>query len=214
MELRKIIFRVLNFCRDNAPIIISLASLSIAWNSLNLTITAQREEREHKEFLLRPNLNLNVEVQDYSVTVVNRGLGPALITDTLYYLDGRCGTLNRDNVERADIVNIVRGLGRFFHPQFSELMWDEYKSTQGFLIRVPLPNEIISVGQEVALFKLEHDLVEEVNSKLHAFPGGKRASFNDAFARLSMVVPVAVRYCSLSEKYCHAPTSQNIPCQF
>jgi hypothetical protein len=181
---------------------------------LYLTITAQREEREHKELLLRPDLSLNVEVRDYSVTVVNRGLGPALITDTLYYLDGRCGTLNRNNVEKADGVGVLRGLGRFFYPQFSDLTWGEYKSTQGYQVTVPLPSEIISVGQEVPLFKLQPDLVEEIISKLHAAAGEKRAVFNDEFMRHSLTVPLALRYCSMSEKYCHASTVKNIPCQF
>jgi hypothetical protein len=68
--------------------------------------------------MIRPDLNLNVEVHNFSVTVVNRGLGPALITDTLYYLDGQCGTLSRNNVAQADLVKISRGVGRFFFRNF------------------------------------------------------------------------------------------------
>ena len=85
----------LHFCRDNA---VALASLPIAAMGLYLTITSQSEERAHKELLLRPDLNLNVRVHDYFVTVVNLGLGPALITDTLYYFEGQCGVVKSDEV--------------------------------------------------------------------------------------------------------------------
>jgi hypothetical protein len=106
---------LLNFFRDNA---LALASLSIAVMGLYLTITAQREERAHKELLLRPVLQLEAEVGNFSVSLFNHGLGPALITDGLYYFDNRCRAVNSTNVEefietdlikvRLDLFNFLR----------------------------------------------------------------------------------------------------------
>jgi len=110
--------KLLNFFRDNA---IAVASLSIALMGLYLTITAQREERAHKELLLRPALLLTTEVGDYSVALVNHGLGPALITDGLYYFDDRCRAVNSTNLEEfmeTDLIKVRLDFFNFFTQQF------------------------------------------------------------------------------------------------
>src|SRR6267378_1507683 len=117
--------RLLHFFRGNA---LALASLSIALMGLYLTITAQREERAHKELLLRPVLNIEVDVADYSVSIFNYGLGPAMITDTVYYLGGQCRAVNQTNVDqfvKTDLVKVGRDLSNFFVQQFAEAKWKD-----------------------------------------------------------------------------------------
>lgn len=212
--IRKTCLRVLAFCQINA---LSLTSLAIALMGLYLTITAQSDERAHKELLLRPDLSLEVQVRDYSVVIANRGLGPALITEMLYYLEGQCGAVDRRNLEgfvKIDVVSVGRSLTRFFSQQFTELTWGAWNSLQGIQSQLPLPTQIIAVGQQIALFKLEPELVVEVNKKLVDSGFGRRAAFNDEFVRHSMSMPLRVRYCSMSEKHCEASIVSSLPCQF
>src|SRR6266404_1041852 len=75
IDIRKKLRRLLGCFRNNA---LAIASLCIAAMGLYLTITSQSEERAHKELLLRPVLTADVQAGDYSVSVFNYGLGPAL----------------------------------------------------------------------------------------------------------------------------------------
>ncbi len=195
--------KLLNFFRDNA---LTLASLSIALMGLYLTITAQREERAHKELLLRPELLLTAEVGDYSVALINSGLGPALITDGLYYFDDRCRAVNRMNLEEfmeTDLIKVRLDFYNFFTQQFETTKWkDGFKSTMVTVSTVPFPSQIVAVGQELTIFKLDSDFAKEVRSKLVDLGDETQRAFKDEFLRRSFSLPVAFRFCSMSEQYC------------
>ncbi len=195
--------KLLNFFRDNA---IAVASLSIALMGLYLTITAQREEREHKELLLRPALLLTAEVGDYSVSLVNSGLGPALITDGLYYFDDRCSAVNRTNLEefmQTDLIKARRDFGNFFIQPFATVKWkDGWKSSQVTRSTVPFPSQIVAVGQELTIFKLGSEFATEVRSQLSHLEDETVQTFKDEFLKHSFSLPLALRYCSMSEQYC------------
>ena len=195
--------KLLNFFRDNA---IALASLSIAMMGLYLTITAQREERAHKELLLRPVLQLEADVGNYSVSLLNHGLGPALITDSLYYFDGRCHAVNNTNMEevmQTDIIKVGRYFTNFFIEQFNAVKWkDGWKSSQVTRTTVPFPSQIVAVGQAFTIFKLESEFAMEVHSKLSDLGDETRQTVNDEFLRHSFSLPLLLRFCSMSEQYC------------
>jgi hypothetical protein len=198
--------KLLHFFRDNA---IALASLSIAVMGLYLTITAQQEEREHKELLLRPALNLEVRPGTYSVSFFNHGLGPAQITDTIYVLDGQCHFMNRANsfeFAKTDFPKVERYFSNYFIRPF-EALWKDgvkspLKSPAVFGSAVPLPGMIVAVGQEFNIFKLEREIATEVYSTLHSSGLETRYAFDDEFVRHATSMPLSIRYCSMSEQYC------------
>jgi hypothetical protein len=212
--IRKALLRLTRSCRENA---LALASLSIAAMGLYLTITSQSEERAHKELLIRPVLQFALQVSNFSVGVVNAGLGPALITDTVYFFDGQCRSANRKNLDlflKTDFVDVHHNLGQFFVPQFAALGKGDWKSTQGFGTVLPIPTQIVATGQVIDFFKLDSDLLAEVNSKLSELKLEVRQAFLDEFVRHSQSVPVRIRYCSMSERYCSSSTIRDLPCQF
>ena len=214
--------KISGFLRNNA---LSLASafiaamgLLVAWMSLHLAITSQREEREHKELLLRPALVADVDLADYSVSVSNVGLGPALITDTLQYLDGQCIQVSRGNVDEFIRTNLSRAyqqIGRYFTEQMAA-KWkeEEFKSIPTFHVTVPLPSQIVAVGKDFSLFRLDTEAATEVKARVSQMKLETRNAFNDEFLRRLLSIPITVRYCSMSEMYCPAPVLHIIPCQF
>jgi hypothetical protein len=195
--------KLLHFFRDNA---IALGSFSIAVMGLYLTITAQREERAHKELLLRPVLMLDAQVSNYSVAIANHGLGPALITDALYYFDGRChavSNMTMDEIVKTDAVKVTRAFGNYFVQQFEAVKWkDGWKSPPGVRTGVPFPSQIVAVGQEITIFGFEPEGAKAVSSRLFDLGYDTLDAFNDEFVTRAFSMPLSLRYCSMSEQYC------------
>jgi len=52
----------------------------------------------------------------------------------------------------------------------------------------------------MAFFKLEPEVLAEVNARLLNLPRETRQAFYDEFTKHSTLVPLRLRYCSMSEK--------------
>lgn len=89
--------------------------------------------------------------------VSNKGLGPALISDVLYYVDGCCHTMTSKNIEEfaeTDLNHVIQYFGQFYIEQFQTTKWaNNWTSPQGrgFKTELPLPSQIIAMGQGLAI---------------------------------------------------------------
>lgn len=212
---------VFGFLRTNAlPLasaFIATMSLFVALMSLRATITAQREDREHKELLIRPALNIEAEVRDFSIIYRNYGLGPALITETLFF-DGRCHVVTDKNLGQflaTEYTDVTSHFATLFIRQFETPAWQgNWQAQRRFTGHLPIPSQIIGVGQEFILFRLEGDYRTEALQKLTVMTGETQRTINEQFVRRAFSMPFAFRYCSMSEKFCFTPPLNDIPCQF
>jgi hypothetical protein len=202
-----------HFLRDNA---LALASLSIAIMGLYLTITSQMDERAHKELLLRPSLVLRVETNDYSVFLVNNGLVPALIRDAVYYVDGQCLALesqDRKPFMAENYTKVVQHVTECFSALVDEIKWkSDWQSAHVFRAAVPIPSQIIGVNSESIIYKLAPEFAKEFKNRLWAFGAPTQRDFNERFAKYALSMPLRIRYCSMSQNFCHTSVMDDLPC--
>jgi len=207
---RSVSRRLLDFLSDNS---IALASLSIAVMSMYLTITSQRDDREHRELLIKPSLNSRVEIADWSVSIINSGLGPAVIKDSVYRVGAECvaflksGKIDQENLFRAT-QSIGDGFGAIFDA--TKFKDDRFKATPGAAqVRVPLPTAIIGVNEQLVLYKIDDAVGADLHAKLTESGTAVRGDLIDRFMKYALKLPLRIRYCSMSERYCKtAPAEQ------
>src|ERR1043166_3019055 len=197
--------RSLAFISRNGTTITALTSLCIAALSLYVTIDNQIKERAHKELLLRPHLRFDPSTVDYSVRMVNDGLGPALITDTTYLMNGQCVKLGIDDTKdfsQSTYRKVVSDIGDHFIGPAIRLPWRDNSfisaSTQHAEPGIPLPGQIIGVKEDVILFRFVQPFHDVFMTKLAALPFDVRVAFDDRFMTTAATIPILIRYCSMS----------------
>src|SRR5258708_17572114 len=113
-----------------------------------------------------------------------------MMTDTVYYLGGQCRAVNQTNVDqfvKTDLVKVGRDLSNFFVQQFAEAKWkDDWKSSPAFRVTMPLPSQIVTVGQGSIIFKLDAEVATEVHAKLRDLGVETRQIFNDQLVTRSV----------------------------
>jgi hypothetical protein len=159
--------KVITFLSSNA---IALASLCIVFMGLYLTITAQREDREHKELMIRPSLIMHVEVDDFSFVLTNSGLGPAVIKDAVYRLDGKCIYPQNESAKtfaKDDYLEIVNYIDAGFGSLVDSAKWkSDFKVAPSSRVAMPLPTQIMAVGEQLVMYKSGSEFTSELHSKL------------------------------------------------
>jgi hypothetical protein len=197
--------RAVGFVARNSNSILAISSLLIAGMSLYLTIQAQDDDRTYKELLIRPSLALRAHTVDWSIAIANDGLGPAQIKDIIYQIGGDCismidpdGELSRTNyykVENALRTRFITDIFSFQIPSTSPAAL----TTRG---QVLLPGTIIAVGKEIVLFRIDDTSLETLKSKLNALEMNFHQSLLEKFSALALTLPISIKFCSMSEKYC------------
>ena len=71
--------------------IVSMSAIIIAIASIFITFWQGIEMRNHNRLSVRPNLEMvfSVDSKSYGYQLENKGLGPAIIRDKAYYIDGK-----------------------------------------------------------------------------------------------------------------------------
>jgi hypothetical protein len=197
--------RIRTFVEKNVSAVIAISSLLIAGLSLYLTIQAQNDDRAYKELLIKPALALRAHTADWSVAIGNDGLGPAQGKDIIYQFGDECismldpdGAISRTNYYKVQNALTSRFIADIFSFQIPNTT-PTALSTRG---QVVLPSTIIAVGKEVVLFRIDDPSLETLKSKLNALDTGFHQSLLDKFTALALTLPISIKFCSMSEKYC------------
>lgn len=193
------------FVAQNVSSILAISSLLIAGMSLYLTIQAQDDDRTYKELLIKPSLALRAHTADWSVAIANDGLGPAEIKDIIYQFGDECisildaeGKISRTNyykVQNALTSRFVNDIFSFQIPNTSPTAL----TTRGQIL---LPETIIGVGKEIVLFRIDDTSLETLKTKLNALEMNFHQSLLEKFTALALTLPISIKFCSMSEKYC------------
>lgn len=204
----------------HSALIVAISSLFVAGLSLYFTIEAQRGERSYKELLLKPNLQLEAETSDYSIKLVNSGLGPAEIKDAFYYLGGECITLiGADRqLNQKNYFTIIQRINAGFVDQMRALPWrSEFKGQPVTHGAIPVQSAVIRVGAALVIFQIDPAFLHEFSSELTKLGVPIRREFDNNFITNAIQLPYRVKYCSMSGKYCEVSgggDEQAIPCKF
>jgi hypothetical protein len=201
-----------------ASLLLAFASFCVAGLSLYFTINAQKDDRQYKELLLKPNLQVEASSHEYSVTLLNNGLGPAEVQDVLYYDGWGCIELlaqDRQSFDSRDYYKIIDALRKRFATRVASVPWKGNKVDDNDYMRIfiPLPKGVLGVGP-FTLFAI-HD-PEAFRSKLDALGAQTALNFNLAFVEDAFSLPFSISYCSLSGRYCKVSLerSADFPCSF
>jgi hypothetical protein len=213
---------VLSFISRNSATIIALASVSIACFSLFVTIDSQKRDRDYKELLLRPHLQVDPSTGDYSVRLVNKGLGPALITDTAYFMNGQCVKLIIEDMSKdfsqSTYRKVISDIGARFITPAIRLPWHDNSffsaTTRHAEPGIPLPRQIIAAKDDVILFRFVQPFFDVFITKLGELPFDVRATFDDTFMTTAASLPILIKYCSMSGQYCWARPHDLPSCDF
>jgi hypothetical protein len=76
-----------------------------------------------------------------------------------------------------------------------------------------LPGQIIGVKEDVILFRFVQPFHDVFMTKLAALPFDVRVAFDDRFMTTAATIPILIRYCSMSGRYCYA-RPHTLPCDF
>jgi hypothetical protein len=196
--------------------ILSIISLCIASLSLYLSVTTQIDDRSYKELMLRPNVQLSVgERGDFSVDLINRGLGPALVMKSIYYLNGECLSFSdASNISVTNYQRAVEDLDMKFRDIFRSVLWPSPLSTRmGSHASLPVASTVISVGQELNIFRLEQAYAREFSSRSHDLHPDTWRQVTKQFVQLADTLPLRTRYCSISGRFCQDDHNRPlVPC--
>ena len=78
------------FLGRNMAIVISILSLGVAAFSLYFSISTQQLDRVYKEVSILPRLAIKLDVENFSISLDNSGLGPAVIHRVRFAIAGKC----------------------------------------------------------------------------------------------------------------------------
>jgi hypothetical protein len=175
---------------------------------LYLTISTQREDREHKELMIRPSLDMEVDESDFSIVLINKGLGPAVIKHVVYRLDDKCISPSKADL-RYFISNSYSKtnyyIGHRFHSLLDSVQWrNDFKTSFGSNGGLPTPGQLIASGKDLLIYKVNAEFAAELHAKLWELGAATHRSFMDNFVTYAISVPIGIRYCSMSGVYCYA----------
>ena len=156
------------FVARNGNSIVAVSSVLIACLSLYFTIQAQNDDRAYKELLIKPTLSRQAHSVDFSVAIANVGLGPARIKDIIYQFGGECISMVDANGElsQTSYDKVIGGLNtRFLNEVFSFEIPNTSPTAITTRNHVLFPEEIIGVGKEVVLFRIDDSSLETFRTK-------------------------------------------------
>ena len=87
---REFIGRAAAFLARNVSIVISTLSFGVAALSLYFSISTQQLDRVYKEVSILPRLGIKLDVENFSISLDNSGLGPAVIHRVRFAIAGKC----------------------------------------------------------------------------------------------------------------------------
>jgi hypothetical protein len=203
--MRRFLRRILSWVANHSSPLLAISSLAIAVAALNLTISAQKEDRDYKELMIRPWIELEAHTTDFSVGFANNGLGPARIEDIIYHFGGEClslldeqGGISQVNFYKADEGTRARMLNEIFSFAGFEPHPTLIKTRQ----QVVLPHSIIQAGKSVTLFRVDNSSLDEFQKKLGELPLAFAQSLRNQFTARALTSPIDMKYCSMSGRYC------------
>jgi hypothetical protein len=209
-EVQMMIFltKVRRFFSENYTFILAISSVLIAACSLFFTISAQRSDLYYKESLIRPYFAWHVDAQDLTVKLVNDGLGPGVIKNVAWRMQGQCFVSNPKNpIEwHTNRQNFENFINIYFLDEVigDASVWKVIGTRPATISEIPTPNQMLAAGKEIVVFGIAPEQVQSFRADLAKFPEQTNAAVRERFARRATMFPMMVQYCSATGRFCAA----------
>lgn len=200
----------------NAPTIIALCSMFIAALSLGVALITQHNDVVYREAGIRPLVALLSSEINFSVRIINKGLGPAVIRDVKFAIGKKCYSGN----EMSDPEWVER-VTEFHNEAADQLYGETFKAMnfkldrgRGFGIELGMPNpsEMIRPGEEIVLLKLDEAHLAEFKKKMDQLDHEAVIKARRAFGLNGRNLPISISYCSATGVFCEVMAASVGPC--
>jgi len=198
--------KVKTFLSKHHATVLSLSSIFIAACSLVFTIMAERIDLFYRETLIRPLFAWHVDLQNFSVKLVNNGLGPGLVKRVMWRMKDRCFVSNPD--DPVGWTSSREQFEDFMNAYFLDEVIADVKVRQIIGTRpatftaVPTPDQMLAAGKEIVVFGVTPDSEAALRAGLAKLPDEMNAEVRRRFAHQATMFPMVVQYCSATERFC------------
>ena len=200
MVFRERIRKIFVAMHANASTIIAVSSMLIAGMSLYFTINAQRLDLEYKEVSIQPRVSLNGVGESLSMVLRNVGLGPAVITDVVLKVAGKC--VRARTSSDAEWIKAFQDFTQAIIPDVftKALSPAAWKSKKGFDVESDTIyiEDTIRPGDDRWLVRLDPGSMKEVAQ----IDRSEFAATKIKFAKSVYDAPIKIRYCSATGRTC------------
>jgi len=198
------------FLGRNMALFISFLSLGVAALSLYFSISTQRIDRLYKEISIVPRLGIKVDTDDFSISLANVGLGPAIITRVRFGIAGKC----YDSIDTKNHEDRLR--------EFTEsvLTYGVYKDVIPHRTRDNKPlvlpitqhrfgeGTTIRQGDTYPYITVDPVAIKDIRALERVEVIAIKQRFSDAVAQ----IPLSIVYCSVTELFCDVTGTNNDMC--
>jgi hypothetical protein len=194
----------------NMPLVISILSLGVAALSLYFSISTQQLDKMYKEVSILPRLVIHINLDDFSISLQNLGLGPALIERVRFGIAGKCyDSMDADRYEKM--------LHEFTD---SVLIYGVYKDTIPHRTKDNKPlvlpvfgrsfggGTTIRPGDSFRYIYVDPQAIKDILAFERVDVVAIKQQFSDAVAK----VPLSILYCSATEVFCDVAEMKNDMC--
>jgi hypothetical protein len=202
--------RAFDAFRENPSLIVSTASLIVAIAALFLTYIAQARDAYYRELSIRPRIAYRHLIPDFTISLTNFGLGPAVIKKMTFNFDGKCYDLTADyhpqEMSGAQYAELANEAAKYFFVSLAKDFGVDMARDEGPILSIDIygPDTLLPQGEKVDLFSLlpaQQRLLQERLKKLDAATASKLMLALHDIARHA---PLHIEYCSLSGAYCES----------
>jgi hypothetical protein len=196
-----------------ASIVVAASSLFVAIISLRYSVEAQKEDAEYKELSIRPRLQVGAG-SNFSVLLENVGLGPAQF-QRIIFSDG-------DHCLDTDAVHDWPQADKFFDEFSNAIMNYVLVGMPASVDKKPLPipkpkgfvpstGIILKAGESLPLFSFDPNEMDAYVAALTKLTDKSAPDIIEKqFMHKGIKIPIYIRYCSLSGRFCDASGPQEI----
>ena len=195
-------------------LLVAASSVCVAVMSLWYTIDAQRSDQYYREISIQPSLGFHFSTGTYSISLDNKGLGPAKIARIITNF-GEC--LDSKVVSAAEWDNSRIRVALALHQDLTdkvltEAVWRINRARAPDLqVTIPVEEQMIIPGQKLDLIAMMPEQIAPFNEEISRSDPQLKAKMTFIFADWARSVPIAVRSCSASGKFCrmvHPPFAE------
>lgn len=138
IEFFTCIFKIIKNTNMEISDIIAFNAVIIAALAFFLTFYSIRIQKKHNEISVRPFLNIDTNDEPISFTIVNRGLGPAIINSFEIMFNKKIKTISNTK-DLADVLNEV---------------WGDDPKNFTINSKIPAGKAVLNVGECFQLFAI------------------------------------------------------------
>jgi hypothetical protein len=198
------------FVARNMPLLISILSLAVAAFSLYFSISTQQVDRIYKEISILPQLGIKLDVENFSLSLDNSGLGPAVIHGVRFGIAGRCYDSNDTKSYQQKFREFTEAV--FTYGIYKDTIPHRTKDDKPLVLPVTAhpfgEGTTVRPGEAFPYITVDPRAVKDI----FAFERVEVIAIKQQLADAVIKVPLSILYCSLTELFCDVAGTENDMC--